>query len=141
MKRTPAEERIHTAKNVAQVILAEAEVKALAVKESAAAFDKAKIALAAVEASKEVQHARETARQMLLKTNLDVSQIPRICDNISTINVELKLIRSNMAEMKIAQEIRTTDIGWLKLGMIGIMSVLSALTVAVIVALISIGKL
>lgn len=36
-----------------------------------------------------VEHARETARQMLLGTNLDTSKIPLICNKIVQIQTDL----------------------------------------------------
>ncbi len=48
-----------------------------------------------------VEHAKETARQMLLTTNLDVSKIPLICNKIVSIQNDLSWIK------------------WLVIGMIG----------------------
>lgn len=40
-----------------------------------------------------VEHAKETARQMLLTTNLDVSQIPLICNKIVRIQSDLRWMK------------------------------------------------
>lgn len=48
----------------------------------------------AVEVAKDlIDHARETARQMLLGTNLDTSKIPLICNKIVKIEESLVWIR------------------------------------------------
>lgn len=60
-----------------------------------------------------IEHARETARQMLLNTNLDVSQIPRICDDI-------RKIKTDLTSNTIATERIQIDLAWLKWGFMGI---------------------
>lgn len=43
-----------------------------------------------------IDHAKETARQMLLGTSLDTSKIPLICDRVGKIELRLTTMDSNM---------------------------------------------
>lgn len=72
----------HHAADVAQLLLTETEVKALEIKNEA---DKIALEL--------VAHAKETARQMLLSTNLDTSKIPLICNKIVSIQKDVEWLK------------------------------------------------
>lgn len=51
---------------------------------------------AATIAKELVEHAKETARQMLLNTNLDISKIPLICERIGVIKDDISGIKDAM---------------------------------------------
>lgn len=59
----------------------------------------------AVEVAKTlVAHAQETARQMILLTNLDTSKIPLICHKINDINEHLASIDKHLETRFVTQE-------------------------------------
>jgi hypothetical protein len=61
----------------------------------------------AVQIAKElVDTAKETARQMLLNTNLDISKIPLICDRIGTIKKDINEIKEIMEKREDDHESR-----------------------------------
>lgn len=66
-----------------------------------------------------VIHAKETARQMLLHTNLDVSQIPLICNKIVDIKKDMGIMQTDMAIMKKLVWGITTGIGGLFVTVLG----------------------
>ena len=61
-----------------------------------------------------VEHAKETARQMLLKTNLDISQIPRICDDIRKIKTDLAANTIATTNAAADTDKIAADMSWLK---------------------------
>lgn len=80
-----AQETLHTAVKAAHSLLSKKEIEATFIKEEAAKI-----------AEDLILHAKETARQMLLGTNLDTSKIPLICMKIVAIDKRLEGIETNL---------------------------------------------
>ena len=57
-------------------------------------------------ALKLVEHAKETARQMLVGTNLDTSKIPLICEKIKVIQVDIGEIKDHIKDTSKDHEMR-----------------------------------
>lgn len=51
-----------------------------------------------------VEHAKETARQMLLGTNLDISKIPLICNKILIIDSNIQKITDSLENSFVRKE-------------------------------------
>lgn len=47
-----------------------------------------------------VEHAKEEARKMLLISNLDISQIPRICDRVDAMSINLEANTKSTANIQ-----------------------------------------
>ena len=98
MQRTPEEQIIHKAKNDAAALISEQELKALEIKQSAERYAKSKLDQAAHDADSGIVMAAETARQMLLKTNLDITQIHRICDDVTIMKGHIVEIKERQSD-------------------------------------------
>lgn len=84
------------ASNVASKVLIEADAKSTELRNTAEAI-----------AQDLIETAKETARQMLLHTNLDTSKIPLICNKI--VKIEESLAENTLDTNKIKN-----DISWIK---------------------------
>lgn len=81
----------------------EADTKASIIKEEAAVI-----------AKELVEHAKETARQMLLNTTLDVSKIPLICNKVVQIQSDIAQMRTDQIINMSKWEKISSDLAWMK---------------------------
>lgn len=86
-----------------------------------------------------LETAKETARQMILSTNLDVSRIPLICNKIIAIQEDIDEIKTIIKEEHSDHEIRlraTEKYQWKTIGALLIVPPIVTITIAYVISII-----